>query len=125
MKTILIVEDEPSIRLILRHFLRSEYQVVEAASAAEAVDLARLNRPDLVLLDLNLQGHRDGLEVGRTLRSEADPALARVPIVLITGAVSEIDIAAAMAAGVDGYIQKPFSSLSLLESVRTHLAREE
>ena len=125
MKTILIVDDEPSIRLVLRHFLRSEYHVVEAASPAEAVDQARLNRPDLVLLDLNLQGYRDGLEVGRTLRSEADPALARVPIVLITGVVSEADIVAAFAAGVDGYIHKPFSSLSLLELVRIHLAREE
>ena len=124
MKTILIADDEPSIRLVLRHFLRSEYQVMEAASATEAVDQARLNRPNLVLLDLNLQGHRDGLEVCRTLRSDPDPALARVPIVLITGVVSEADIVAAFAAGVDGYIHKPFSSLSLLELVRIHLARE-
>ena len=125
MKTILIVDDEPSIRLVLRHFLRSEYQVVEAASAAEAVDQARLNPPDLILLDLSLERHHDGLEVCRTLRSDPDPALARVPIVLITGVVSEADIVAAFAAVVDGYIQKPFSSLYLLELVRIHLAREE
>jgi DNA-binding response OmpR family regulator len=124
MTTILIVEDEPSIRQILRHFLRSEYHLVEAASAAEAVDQARLNPPNLVLLDLSLERHHDGLEVCRTLRSEADPALAQVPIVMITGAISEADITAALAAGADGYVRKPFSFSSLLTLVRSYLARE-
>ena len=124
MPTILIVEDEPSVRLVLRHFLRTEHRVVEATSAAEGVDQARLNRPDLVLLDLHLQGHRDGLEVCRTLRSDADPALARVPIVMITGSISEADVAAALAAGADGYVRKPFNSSSLLALIKTYLARE-
>ena len=124
MTTILIVEDEPSIRQILRHFLRSEYQVMEATSVAEAIALAHFHRPDLVLLDLNLEESHDGLQVCRILRGDPDPALARVPIVMLTGSVREADIAAALAAGADGYVRKPFNSSSLLILVRTYLARE-
>ena len=76
MTTILIVEDEQPIRELLRVLLTPEHQVVQAADPAQAIEQARLTRPDLVLLDLNLQGHQDGLGVCQTLRSDSDPILA-------------------------------------------------
>jgi CheY-like chemotaxis protein len=125
MPTILIVEDELSMRKLWGLFLTLEYRVVEAASVVEAVAQARLNRPDLILLDLNLHGRHDGLEVCRTLRSDPDPLLARVPILLLTEAVGEADIAAVLAAGADGYVRRPFIPSAILTLVRTYLAREE
>ena len=124
MPTILIADDERSVRQNLRLFLTLEYRVAEAASVAEAIALTRFHRPDLILLDLNLEAPRDGLEVCRTLRSDPDPVLAEVRIVMLTGAVGTADIAAALAAGPDGYVRKPFSPSSLLTLVRTYLARE-
>ncbi|MBI1880127.1 MAG: response regulator [Chloroflexi bacterium] len=123
MATILIVEDEAQVRELVKVTLMLEHQVVQAVDAAQAIELARLTRPDLVLLDLNLQGHRDGLEVCRTLRSDPDPVLAQMPILMLTGETGEADIRAALAAGATGYIGKPYSPHSLLELIATLLAR--
>ena len=125
MATILIVEDQQQVRKVLEVTLSLDHQVLQASDAAQAIELARLTRPDLVLLDLNLQGHHDGLEVCRTLRSEADPILAQVPIVMLTGQATKADIAAALAAGADGYVRKPYSPNDLLAVVTAHLASRD
>ena len=122
MAIILIVEDEQRIRELLEATLSLDHQVVPAANAAHAIEYALRLRPDLILLDLNLQGHHDGLEVCRTLRSEADPILAQVPIVILTGQATKADIAAALAAGADAYVRKPYRLNDLLTVVTTHLA---
>jgi DNA-binding response OmpR family regulator len=123
MTTILIVEDEQSIRELLRVLLTPEHQVVQATDPAQAIELARLTRPDLVLLDLNLQGHQDGLEVCQILRSDSDPILAQVPIVMLTGLTTEADIKAALAVGVTSYIGKPYSPRALLTLIAALLER--
>jgi DNA-binding response OmpR family regulator len=123
MATILIVEDEEQVRQLLKVTLTPEHQIVQAADAAHAIELARLTRPDLVLLDLNLQGRRDGLEVCRALRGEANPVLAQIPILMLTGETGEADIRAALAAGASGYIGKPYNPYSLSELITTLLAR--
>lgn len=122
MATILIVEDQQLVRELLEATLSLDHQVIPAANAAQAIEYALRLRPDLILLDLNLQGHHDGLEVCRTLRSEADPTLAQMPIVILTGQATSADIAAALAAGADGYVRKPYSPNDLLTLVTTHLA---
>ena len=124
MATILIVEDEESVRELLVTILSLDHQVVQATNATQAIELARLTRPDLVLLDLNLKGHQDGLEVCRTLRSEPDLILAQVPIVMLTGQTQEADIRAALKAGADGYVRKPYSPTALLAVITTHLSRK-
>jgi DNA-binding response OmpR family regulator len=124
MATILIVEDEEPIRELLETILSLDHQVVQATNATQAIELARLTRPDLVLLDLNLKGHHDGLKVCRTLRSEPDPILAQVPIVMLTGQTQEADIRAALKAGADGYVRKPYSPTALLAVITTHLSRK-
>ncbi len=123
MATILIVEDEQQIRELLVVLLTPEHQVLQAVDTAQAIELARLTQPDLVLLDLNLQGHQDGLEVCQTLRSEADPVLAQVPIVMLTGQTTAADISAALAVGANSYIGKPYSPRALLTLIAALLAR--
>jgi DNA-binding response OmpR family regulator len=124
MATILMVEDEQPIRELLGVLLTPEHQVVQAADPAQAIEQARLTRPDLVLLDLNLQGHQDGLEVCQILRSDSDPILAQVPIVMLTGLTTEADIRAALAAGANSYIGKPYSPRALLTLIAALLARK-
>ena len=101
-----------------------EHQVVQAANAAQAIELARHLRPDLVLLDLDLEGDQDGLEVCRTLRREPDPILAQVPIVMLTGATTREDIRAALKAGANSYMGKPYSPKSLLAVVNALLGKK-
>jgi len=124
MTTILTVEDDERFRRLLLAVLTPEYEVIQAVNATEAIELARLNQPDLVLLDFNLKGDLDGVDVCQTLRSEADPALAQVPIVMLTGRTGQADIRAALEAGANSYIGKPYSPTALLSLVDTLLARE-
>jgi CheY-like chemotaxis protein len=121
MDTILIVEHEPKIRDLLKRPLASHYQIMEAASAAEAVEMVRRSRPDLVLLDLNLESYHEGLDVCRTLRSEPDPILAQMPIVMLTGQAGRVDIATVLAAGANSYVREPYSPLTILRLVKTLL----
>src|SRR6185503_10388795 len=109
MATILVVDDEKPVRNFLRVLLTPPHQVVEEGNVAGAIEAAGRTRPDLVLLDLNVGRRHSGLEVCRALRSDPDPALARVPIVMLTGNSGEADIKAALAAGADGYVRKPYN----------------
>lgn len=122
MATILIVEDKQEVRRLLMTILMPEYQVTQADDAAQAIELARHTLPDVILLDLHLQSHQDGLEVCRALRSESNPVLAHVPIVMLTGATTEADIKAALAAGADTYMSKPYNPYSLLALISRLLA---
>ena len=123
MATILIVEDNPEIWELLEITLSLDHQVLQAANATEAIELARHLRPNLILLDLNLRGYHDGLEVCQTLRSEADPILAQIPIVMLTGQTTQADIKAALKAGANSYMGKPYNPKSLLAVVNALLVR--
>jgi DNA-binding response OmpR family regulator len=125
MSIILSVEDEGPVQELLKAILTPPHQVVAAADAAQGIELARFFPPDLVLLDLNLKVKWDGLEVCRTLRSDPDPSLAQVPIVMLTGQTGETDLKAAFAAGADSYVSKPYSPRFLSALIDTLLARGE
>jgi len=115
MTTILVVDDEPPIVDLVRFTLEdADVRVVEASDGAEALVVARRTIPDLILLDVHMP-LLNGFEVCRTLRSE--PALARIPIVMLTAAGREADRARGRAAGADEYLTKPFSPLALLALV--------
>ena len=119
MPTVLIVDDEPAILELVRFTLEDDHvRILEAGDGAAALDLARAECPDLVLLDVRL-GHLDGVEVCRRIR--ADPQLAATRIVMLTAADQESDRAQGLAAGADEYLSKPFSPLALLALVRTIL----
>ncbi len=104
-KTILYIEDNPGNRMLIRRILEAEgYHVVEAADGYEGLDLASRLKPDLILMDINLPGI-DGYELtGRLKKSEA---LAHVPVIAMTANVMRGDREKTLAAGCDGYIQKP------------------
>ena len=115
---ILIIEDEPAIRNVLRVVLgRQGYMVIEADTAARAEIEARSHKPDLLLVDLGLPD-ADGLTVIRHVR-----AWSPVPIVVLSARTMEEQRIAALDAGADDYITKPFSVPELLARVRAGLRR--
>jgi two-component system alkaline phosphatase synthesis response regulator PhoP len=115
---ILIVEDEKRIATQARDYLeRGGFQVRIAADGRTALAIARHERPDLVVLDLNLP-EMDGLDVCRALRRESD-----VPIIMLTARVEEADRLIGLELGADDYITKPFSPRELVARVRAVLRR--
>jgi len=117
-ETILIVDDEPKIVKQARDYLeRSGFRVIAAEDGLTALAAARHDRPDLVVLDLNLPG-MDGLDVCRTLRRETD-----VKIIMMNARVEETDRLIGLELGADDYISKPFSPRELVARVRAVLRR--
>lgn len=112
METILIADDEPSLRLLVSATIRSaRYRVLEAADGDEAWALIRRHRPAVALLDVQMPG-RTGLDLARMIRG--DPDLAGMCVILLTAKAQASDVRAGLAAGADRYITKPFSPLKLL-----------
>jgi two-component system alkaline phosphatase synthesis response regulator PhoP/two-component system response regulator VicR len=118
-KAVLIADDEPSLRLLVRATIESdEYAVLEAADGDEAWRQLQANRPAMALLDVQMPG-RTGLELARAIR--ADPALAGIQVVLLTSKAQDTDIREGLLAGADKYLTKPFSPLELLTVVEEGL----
>lgn len=118
-KRILIVEDQEDNRRIMRDLLvASGYTLVEATTGEEGLALADRERPDLILMDIQLPG-LDGYEVTR--RIKANPALKLIPIIAVTSYALSGDDRKAFAAGCDGYVTKPFSPRQLLAKIREYL----
>jgi DNA-binding response OmpR family regulator len=118
--TILVVDDEPSLRDALAYTLRNEgYRVVLAANGVEALQAARRQTPEAIVLDVMLPGI-DGLQVCRTLRSEST-----VPILLLSAKGEEIDRVVGLEIGADDYLAKPFAMRELLARIRAMLRRVE
>jgi two-component system, OmpR family, KDP operon response regulator KdpE len=116
--TILIVDDEPQIRRVMRTTLTSHgYSVVEAASGEEALEKLRAERPDLIILDVNMPGI-SGLETCSEIRTSSD-----VPIIMLTIRNSERDKVQALDAGADDYVVKPFGVQELMARIRAALRR--
>jgi two-component system KDP operon response regulator KdpE len=116
--TILIVDDEPQIRRVMRTTLTGEgYAVVEARDGSEALEKLHSERPDLILLDMNMPV-LDGLQACREIRSSSE-----VPIIMLTVRSAEKDKVRALDAGADDYVVKPFSIQELLARVRALLRR--
>jgi type IV pilus assembly protein PilB len=119
LATVLIADDEPSMCLLVHTTIESDnYRVVEAADGDEAWALIKRHRPSLVLLDIQMPG-RTGLEILASIRS--DPTLDAVRVIVMTARALEADRTAAMAAGADFYLTKPFSPLELLARVQEAL----
>jgi two-component system KDP operon response regulator KdpE len=117
-QTILIVDDEPQIRRVMLTTLSSHgYTVVEAKSGEEALNLIRADRPDLIILDVNLPGI-SGLETCREIRASSE-----VPIIMLTVRNSERDKVQALDAGADDYVVKPFGVEELMARIRAALRR--
>jgi len=118
-KRILVVEDQEDLRGILRDlFTRSGYTVIEAADGATGVASAKSDRPDIILMDIQMPVV-DGYEATRQIK--ADPALTKTPVVAISSFAMKGDEEKARAAGCDHYVTKPYSPIALLRMIRGYL----
>jgi two-component system, OmpR family, KDP operon response regulator KdpE len=117
-ENILVVDDEPQIRRVMRSTLSAHgYVITEAMTGEEGVESARKERPDLVLLDMNMPG-MGGLEACREIRRSTD-----APIIVLTVRNAERDKVMALDAGADDYVVKPFGIEELLARIRSALRR--
>jgi DNA-binding response OmpR family regulator len=117
-RRVLVVDDEPHIRDVLRQYLETEgYRVVEAANGGEALSTIATSPPDLIVLDLMLPG-LDGIEVCRRVRLSS-----AVPILLLTARGDEPDKVEGFRAGADDYVTKPFSPREVVLRVQAILRR--
>lgn len=121
MKKILIVEDQPDIRKLIRMTLEFEdFEIHEAADGAFGLRMASAIGPDLVLLDVMMPGELDGLQVCQRIKS--DPKLSGLKVVLLTARGQARDREAGQQAGADDYLVKPFSPLQLIETIERLVA---
>lgn len=120
---ILIIEDELPIRELLKFNLQKEnYTVIETDNGVDGVNLAKTERPNLILLDLMLPA-MDGLDVCRTIKNYQ--ATAGIPLIMLTAKAEEIDKVIGLELGADDYITKPFSTRELVARVKAVLRRSQ
>jgi len=118
-KRILVIEDQEDNRQIVRDLMAaSGYELIEATTGEEGIAAAARERPDLILMDIQLPGI-DGYEVTR--RIKANPQLKTIPIIAVTSYALSGDDKKAFAAGCDGYVTKPYSPRLLLAKIREYL----
>lgn len=120
MSKILIVEDDPNLLEALKYNVRKEgYDIASAVDGVQALEVARRDKPDLILLDIMLP-KMSGFEVCRILRKEMT-----VPILMLTARDDEVDKVVGLDLGADDYMTKPFSMRELLARIRAMLRRME
>jgi DNA-binding response OmpR family regulator len=118
-RKILVVEDHPTVREVLRTLLGMEdYEVAVAPNGEAGLTMAEIMRPDVVLLDVMMPG-LNGHDVCRVLKARANPPR----VVMVTAGASEEDERAGHEAGADAYLHKPFSPLDILDAVGASEAR--
>jgi CheY-like chemotaxis protein len=119
LPTVVIADDEPSMRLLVHATIESDdYNVIEAGDGSQAWEMIQQHKPSLVLLDVQMPG-KSGLEVLQLVK--ADPSLASTRVILLTAKAQESDIESGLIAGADFYLTKPFSPLDLLTRVEEAL----
>lgn len=117
-RTVLVIEDDEAIRLVLRTFLEEEgHRVVEASTGEEGLVRVQDEQPDVVLVDLRLPGIH-GFDVIRSLRGQS-----QVPIIVVTAQADSHDVVAGLEAGADDYVTKPFVTKELSARIRAQLRR--
>jgi len=118
---ILIVDDEKDIIKMLDYNLKKEgYRVISVCNGEDALDSAKRENPDLIILDLMLPGI-DGLEVSKSLKKE--PKTSRIPIIMLTAKAQEADKVIGLELGADDYVTKPFSPRELIARMKAVLRR--
>ncbi|MDB5101066.1 MAG: response receiver CheY associated with MCPs of class [Cyanobacteria bacterium RYN_339] len=117
--TILIVDDEPDIRMILETYLQAHgFQTLTAADGIEAVEVGTAQRPDLVLLDV-MMPDMSGFQVARLLKD--DPTTSAIPVIMLTAKTQQSDRFWGLDSGAVAYIHKPFDLQDVLDQVRLQL----
>ena len=118
-KRILVVEDQEDLRGVLRTLLTgSGYEIIEAADGQAGVEKAKSDRPDLILMDIQMPV-MDGYDASREIKS--DPSLKPIPIIAVSSFAMKGDEEKARASGCDHYVTKPYSPMQLLRIIRGYL----
>ena len=116
MKKILVVDDQLEVRELVSVTLRSDdYQVIQAESGEKAVEVARAEKPDLIIMDIMMPGEIDGIEATHIIKN--DPETKDCQIVMLTSKGQQVDREKGFEAGADDYFVKPFSPLELIKKV--------
>jgi CheY-like chemotaxis protein len=116
MKKILIVDDQEEIRRLVEATLKmSEWSVITSDSGLDAVEKARREKPDVIMMDISMPGEMDGLQATRALKT--DPKTQNCSIIMLTSKGGQEDVAQGYEAGADDYFVKPFSPLALIRKV--------
>lgn len=121
-KKILIADDESGIRLLVSNMLGEDYIILEASEGGEAVDMARSQQPDLILMDI-MMPKMDGYTACHTIKSE--PTTKTIPVVMLTGVGHELNKKLAQEVGAEGYITKPFTLPELRDAINHLLTNRE
>ena len=120
---LLIADDEPSMRLLVRATVAShDYEVIEAPDGDEAWTLIQEHRPAIVLLDVMMPG-LSGFDLAKAVKD--DPALDGTVVILLTAMAQQDDVQRGLAAGADHYLTKPFSPFELLSTIDRAMGRQE
>jgi DNA-binding response OmpR family regulator len=118
---VLLVEDDPVIlRLLEVNFELEGYEVLSAHDGAEGIEMAKAQRPDLVISDI-MMPNVSGIELVEALKGDGDTS--GIPIILLSAKAQSADVKAGMEAGADDYVTKPFEPLELVDRVQALLAR--
>ncbi len=122
-KKILIVDDEPDVASLLNLMLRSKgYETIIASDGQEALEKARHEQPDLIVLDIMLP-RLDGYKVARMLKF--DEKFSHIPIIMVTAKIQEKDKKTGLEMGADAYVTKPFDTAMLLEKINEVLSKSK
>ena len=113
-KKVLVVDDEENVRHLLRSILGNKYTVLEAKDGEVAIDIARSQRPDIILMDI-MMPNINGYTACYTIKQ--DPVTKTIPVVMVTAVGQELNKKLAKEMGADGYITKPFSLQDLLDTI--------
>jgi len=119
-KTILIVDDNPDLRRLIRITLGDAYVVLEAENGLGALAQVERHMPDLMILDIMMPGALDGLQVLERIKTS--PQWQHIQVMMLTARGQSIDLKFGMDKGADAYFVKPFSPMQLLQWVRARLA---
>ncbi len=119
---ILVVDDEDNVRRLLRSMLGNKYIVLEAKDGEVAIDIARSQRPDIILMDI-MMPNTDGYTACHTIKQ--DPVTKAIPIVMLTAIGYELNVKFSQEMGANGYVTKPFSPQDLLDTIGQFLKSPE
>jgi two-component system alkaline phosphatase synthesis response regulator PhoP len=113
-KKVLIVDDEPNVRRLSRTILSKNFDIVEAEDGKQAVELANIQNPDVILMDM-MMPRMDGLTACHLIKN--DPATKSIPVIMVTAIGFELNIKLSQQMGAIGYVIKPFSPKELLDKI--------
>jgi len=113
-KKVLVVDDEPNVRRLLRSILSNNFIVIEAGDGQQAVDITNAQKPDVILMDM-MMPKMDGLTACHMIKK--DPATKSIPVIMVTAIGFELNIKLSQQMGATGYVTKPFSTKDLLDKI--------